>query len=59
MNFTSLKEITKELFDFNKNLFTEKLHLSKDETLPFSNFILILQLTQKQCANCKFLPSGK
>ena len=37
------KEVSKELFDFHLNLFTEKLNISKDEILSFLNLISISQ----------------
>ena len=37
------KEVSKELFDFYLNLFTEKLNISKDEILSFLNLISISQ----------------
>ena len=37
------KEVSKELFDFYLNLFTEKLNISKDEIFSFLNLISISQ----------------
>ena len=37
------KEVSKELFDFYLNLFTEKLNISKDKILSFLNLISISQ----------------
>lgn len=37
------EEVSKELFDFYLNLFTEKLNISKDEILSFLNLISISQ----------------
>ena len=53
------KQTSKELFDFHRNLFTEKGIVSKDQILQFLNFIWILQLTQEQSTNFEFLPSEK
>ena len=42
-NVKRQKEVSKELFDFYLNLFTEKLNISKDEILSFLNLISISQ----------------
>ena len=44
-NVTSHKEISKELYDFNRNLYTEKFNVYKDKISQFLNIISIPQLT--------------
>ena len=58
-SLTCHKRINQELFDFNKNLFSENLNVSKNKIIQFLNLVSIPQLTADQSRDCKFMLSEK
>ena len=58
-SFTCHERINQELFDFNKNLFSENLNVSKNKIIQFLNLVSIPQLTEDQSRDCKFILSEK
>ena len=58
-SLTCHERINQELFDFNKNLFSENLNVSKNKIIQFLNLVSIPQLTEDQSRDCKFILSEK